>query len=112
MIRWYPPQARVAHILVVAFCLLGAAGVARGQTLPPGPQVLSYRSDIDETDQPYAIYIPPNFDETRSYPLVISLHGAQSNHRLNLRRVFGHSNARGETGPEASRSFPEWEDRV
>ena len=34
------------------------------QKLNPGPQDLSFFSTIDETDQPYAIYIPRNFDES------------------------------------------------
>lgn len=37
------------------------------------------------------------------------LHGAGSNHRLELRRVFGKSNAEGETDVEASRYFPKWD---
>jgi predicted esterase len=40
----------------------------------------------------------------------ISLHGGGSNHRLNLRRVFGKSNAPGETDVEATRYFPELPD--
>ena len=46
------------------------------QRLKPGPQDLSFFSKIDETDQPYAVYIPENFDESKKYPLVIFLHGA------------------------------------
>lgn len=83
---------------------------ALGQNLEAGPQVLTFFSAVDDTDQPYALYLPPDFDATRAYPLVISLHGAGSNHRLNLRRVFGKSNAPGENDVEASRYFPEWED--
>jgi poly(3-hydroxybutyrate) depolymerase len=83
---------------------------ATAQTLSSGPQVLTFFSTVDDTDQPYAIYLPPNFDATRQYPLVMSLHGAGSNHRLNLRRVFGKSNAEGENDVEATRYFPEWED--
>lgn len=78
------------------------------QRLPTGPQVLSIHSNIDDSEQPYALYIPPNFDENASYPLVVMLHGAGSNHRLALRRVFGKSNAPGENDVEASRYFPEW----
>ena len=83
-------------------------GRVHAQALSPGPQVLAYFSTVDDTDQPYAIYLPPDFDASRSYPLVISLHGAGSNHRLNLRRVFGKSNAEGESDVEASRYFPDW----
>ncbi|WP_353721470.1 alpha/beta hydrolase-fold protein [Dyadobacter sp. 676] len=79
------------------------------QKLPSGPQVLTFFSDADDTEQPYGLYLPENFDENKKYPLVIMLHGAGSNHRLALRRVFGKSNAEGETDVEATRYFPKWD---
>jgi dipeptidyl aminopeptidase/acylaminoacyl peptidase len=98
--------------------LIGTAAVmclvppstAVAQRLASGPQVLTFFSNVDDTEQPYGLYLPPGYDAKRAYPLVISLHGAGSNHRLNLRRVFGKSNAEGETDVEASRSFPAWKD--
>jgi len=84
---------------------------AAAQRLQPGPQVLTIYSNVDDTEQPYGLYIPPDYDARKSYPLVISLHGAGSNHRLNLKRVFGKSNVDGETDVEASRYFPEWAPR-
>lgn len=80
------------------------------QKLPPGPQVLTFHSDADDTEQPYGLYLPKNFDENRKYPLVMMLHGAGSNHRLALKRVFGKTNEEGETDVEASRYFQPWED--
>ncbi len=80
------------------------------QGLDEGPQVLTFYSEVDDTDQPYALYLPPDYDPSDEYPLVMSLHGAGSNHRLNLRRVFGESNRSGESDVEASRYFPDWED--
>lgn len=80
------------------------------QKLPAGPQVLTFFSDLDDTEQPYGLYIPKNYDPQKKYPLVIMLHGAGSNHRLALRRVFGKSNANGENDVEASLYFPEWKD--
>lgn len=91
------------------------------QKLKPGPQDLCFFSSVDETDQPYAVYIPKNFDENRKYPLVIFLHGAMSNHRLGLRRVFGQGNIQGrdfmkpdyipaETDLEATRYWPSLKD--
>lgn len=79
-----------------------------GQVLSPGPQVLTFFSAADDTEQPYGLYIPENYDAQKKYPLVIMLHGAGSNHRLALRRVFGKSNAPGENDVEATRYFPEW----
>lgn len=76
--------------------------------LQSGPQVVTFFSDVDDTEQPYGLYVPQNYDPNKKYPLVIMLHGAGSNHRLALRRVFGKSNANGETDVEATRYFPEW----
>lgn len=92
--------------------LLGftSAVQAYPQRLPTGPQVLTFHSVADDTEQPYSLYLPKSYDENKAYPLVVMLHGAGSNHRLALRRVFGKSNANGETDVEASRYFPEWTD--
>ncbi len=95
---------------VLALLLFVCPTLVAGQTYKPGPQVLTFYSEVDDSEQPYALYLPPNFDESRQYPLVVGLHGAGSNHRLFLRRVFGKSNAEGENDVEASRYFPEWED--
>lgn len=94
------------------FCLslIVSGFLATGQKLPEGPQVMTIHSDVDDTEQPYGLYIPKNFDEKKKYPLVVMLHGAGSNHRLELKRVFGKSNAPGETDVEASREFPQFKD--
>jgi predicted esterase len=73
----------------------------RGAT---GMLVKAYRADWDQTLQPYALYVPPAYDARRSWPLVVALHGAYSDHRHNLRRVFGLENRPGETDAEASRN--------
>ncbi len=81
-----------------------------GQQLPSGPQVLTVFSDVDDTEQPYGLYLPKNYNTQVRYPLVIMLHGAGSNHRLALRRVFGKSNFTGESDLAASQYFPPWDD--
>lgn len=90
-------------------CLVLAAEASIAQ-VRSGPQVVTFFSLIDDTDQPYALYVPKNFDAQKKYPLVMSLHGAGSNHRLNLKRVFGKGNKPGETDAEATRYFPEFRD--
>jgi poly(3-hydroxybutyrate) depolymerase len=82
----------------------------KAQKLKFGPQVLTFHSNVDDTDQPYSIYIPRKFSAKKKYPLVVMLHGAGSNHRLAMRRVFGKSNSNGETDVEASLYFPRWKD--
>jgi pimeloyl-ACP methyl ester carboxylesterase len=100
MLNWYA----VSGILVISTCDLSA------QTLASGPQILTFFSSVDDTEQPYCIYIPKNFDEEKEYPLVVMLHGAGSNHRMAMRRVFGKSNIDGETDVEGSQYFPEFKD--
>ncbi|HYP12435.1 MAG TPA: alpha/beta fold hydrolase [Bryobacteraceae bacterium] len=90
---------------IAASCLLLAAP-AHPQ-LKSGPQVVTFLSAIDDSDQPYGLYLPKTYTAAKKWPLVISLHGAGSNHRLNLRRVFGQGNRLGETDAEATRYFPQ-----
>ncbi len=94
--------------IAAAMLLAASAPLLVAQKLPPGPQVLTFFSDVDDTEQPYGLYLPQNFNPAKKYPLVVMLHGAGSNHRLAMRRVFGFSNKEGETDVEATRYFPEW----
>jgi poly(3-hydroxybutyrate) depolymerase len=70
-----------------------------------GVMVKAYRADWDGTLQPYALYVPPDYDPARPWPLVVALHGAYSNPLHNLRRVFGLDNRPGETDEEAGRNL-------
>ncbi len=94
-------------IIFMAFCGLLYPSAQYYQS---GPQVGTFYSEIDDSEQPYGLYLPPDFDPDKEYPLVVMLHGAMSNHRLALKRVFGKTNLPGENDAEASRYFPEWED--
>jgi pimeloyl-ACP methyl ester carboxylesterase len=97
----FQPAARIVRLTL----LLAASIYA--QVPQPGPQSLTFLSSIDDTDQPYALYLPYNFDPSRRYPLIISLHEENENHRLNLRRVFGLSNRLRETDARAANGpFP------
>jgi predicted esterase len=49
-------------------------------TPPPGQDVRhSYRSAIDDTDQPYRLYVPTAYDGQKPFPLVIAMHGTGGN---------------------------------
>jgi acetyl esterase/lipase len=69
-----------------------------------GVMVKAYRAEWDGTLQPYALYVPPGYDPSRPWPLIVALHGAYSNHLHNLRRVFGLENRPGESDDEAARN--------
>lgn len=103
-------KSRFTVLVYVLTCLLLTGSNSFGQFSKPGPQVETFYSVIDDSEQPYGLYLPRDFNSEKTYPLVIMLHGAGSNHRLALRRVFGKSNLSGENDVEASRYFPEWND--
>ncbi len=69
-----------------------------------GAFVKAYRSEWDGTLQPYSIYVPTAYDGARAWPLVVALHGAHSDHRQMLQRVFGFDNRPGESDEDASRN--------
>src|ERR1035437_6719376 len=79
----------------VLACALAAAAMLGGQT------VVTYRSTADQSEQPYALYVPKSWDSERRYPVVVSLHEEESNHAVNLKRVFGIPARYGETGLQA-----------
>jgi hypothetical protein len=50
-----------------------------------------YLSPVSEHLQGYAIYLPPNYDPARSYPLAVMLHGGSANGNLFLGVVLGNN---------------------
>lgn len=108
-------------LLLVLFQAVLGPTMLTAQKYKPGPQDLVFFSKVDETNQPYSIYIPKNYDENKKYPLVIFLHGIMSNNRLGLMRLFGVGNTQGPdfqtpgfvppvTDLEATRQFSEFKD--
>jgi enterochelin esterase-like enzyme len=75
------------------------------------PAALTYRSSVDNTDQPYALYLPRTLDRAHKYPLVIGLHEEESNHVLDLKHIFGVISRFGETGLQSLTSFPPMRDQ-
>jgi enterochelin esterase-like enzyme len=50
-----------------------------------------YRSQVSEHLQGYAVYVPPDYDPARSYPLAVMLHGGSANGNLFLGVVLGNN---------------------
>ena len=42
-----------------------SAALLCGQAYAPGPQVLTFFSDFDDSDQPYGLYLPKDFDSSK-----------------------------------------------
>jgi hypothetical protein len=82
-------------------CALVLAALVSGQT-----SVVTFRSSVDGSEQPYALYVPKSLDKGRQYPLVLSLHEEESNHVANLKRVLGVPARYGETGFQTLTSLP------
>lgn len=59
---------------------------------------MTFASAVDDSQQPYALYLPASFDAGRKYPLLISLHSEESTHRLNLMQVLGQGERAAEEG--------------
>src|SRR3954454_19618486 len=79
-------------IVRVMACAVVACSLLAGQS------VVRYRSTVDQTEQPYALYVPRSYDPARHYPVVISLHPEESNHIVSLQMVFGIPPRYGELG--------------
>lgn len=67
---------------------------------------LTYYSEVDQSQQPYALYVPKSYDPAKKHPLLISLHSEESNYRLNMKQVFGVSARYGELDPVSMRYNP------
>jgi len=78
--------------LIAGFAIAASLVVGFGQPLAPGPQVVTFLSPVDGSNQPYALYVPPNLDRAKTYPLVISLHAEDTSPQICLMRVFGETN--------------------
>jgi poly(3-hydroxybutyrate) depolymerase len=67
-----------------------------------GPMRRAYRSPVDGRFSEFAVYVPPDFDEGKTYPLIVALHGMNGHPMQMLMWLFGHDD------PARNGS---WEDR-
>jgi predicted esterase len=50
----------------------------------------AYRSPVDGHFSEFAVYVPPDFDERRTYPLIVALHGMNGRPLEMIMWLFGH----------------------
>lgn len=79
-------RARAARYLATAEAGRDPFAEARGEIT-----VRAYRSRISPRLQSYGVYVPPDYDPTRAYPVYIALHGGSSNGNLFLGVVLGNN---------------------
>ncbi|MBZ5725907.1 MAG: dienelactone hydrolase family protein [Acidobacteriia bacterium] len=78
------PKRGVPASLAAGLLLWGAGCVAA-----QSDAVETFLATADGSRQPYALYMPRSFSPAKKYPLVLSLHAEDSNHRFNLKQIFG-----------------------
>lgn len=79
------------NLLWLSAALLCAQGV-----IQTGFQITTFPSAVDDTDQPYGLFVPKGYTPAKRYPLVVMLHGSMSDHRTDLKRLFGRGTAAGD----------------
>ncbi|HLK35660.1 MAG TPA: alpha/beta hydrolase-fold protein [Polyangiaceae bacterium] len=67
----------------------GAAG-ADASSWRTGVMRRAYRSPVDGRLSEFGLYVPPDFDPTKKYPLVVALHGMNGRPVEMLMWLFGH----------------------
>ncbi len=55
-----------------------------------GPMRRAYRSPLDGKLTEFAMYVPPDFDPEKKYPLIVALHGMNGHPMQMLQWLFGH----------------------
>jgi predicted peptidase len=83
------------HIKLLLEPVPGLASRARDDEDPLGTQraffLRAYVSEMNETIQRYAVYVPDRYDGSRAFPLVVALHGAGGDHWAGMKMVLGSS---------------------
>jgi predicted peptidase len=112
-------KRRLYWYALIVFVLAGAAGVYKYSSAPQdhksdqsNPAQSSYLARTyvaaDQVRMPYRLYVPPTYDASKSYPLVVWLHGSDAIGNDNLQQLTGY-NTPGTlvwTLPENQAKFP------
>jgi predicted esterase len=68
----------------------GAGADGKGAAWRTGVMRRAYRSPVDDQFSEFAVYVPPDFDPGRTYPLIVALHGMNGRPMEMLMWLFGH----------------------
>lgn len=49
---------------------------------PTGYQILSYVSPLDDSEQPFCLWVPTSYSSRKQYPIIVGLHGMDGDHRM------------------------------
>lgn len=76
-----------------------------------GARRIAYRSPLDGKPSTMALYVPPRFDPSKKYPLVVALHGMNGKPMTMLRWIFGRDdpNQGGEWEDRHPGTFPDYD---
>lgn len=88
---WYP------YALAALFVLAGGAEPARAQTFTYSSPIVvdnltfdgGVYTDVQGAALPYRVYVPPNYDPTKTYPVVLFLHGVGESGTNNTSQLTG-----------------------
>ena len=75
--RVLTPRLWLGTTLLLLCCPADRRQNAWAEKLTTGPQdlALTYRSEVDGSDQPYRLYLPSAYDGKRHVPLFVAMHG-------------------------------------
>ena len=83
-----PKTTRVVSSLAIFCFLFGSSVLGQGTD---GSQPLAFIYDNGSGDtMPYRLFVPPDYDSQRAYPLVVFLHGAGESGTNNTSQVAVH----------------------
>jgi predicted esterase len=68
----------------------GATGATEPTSWRTGTMRRAYRSPVDGRLSEFAVYVPPDFDPNKRYPLVVALHGMNGRPLEMIMWLFGH----------------------
>ena len=73
---------RITHYAFLLFLLLASHALPAPPLERGKVSVCYYHCDLDDTDQPYSLWLPKDYAPEKKWPLVIQLHGLGGGHHI------------------------------